>query len=108
MIQKILTSDIETRMLLGNDAKRICEQVGNKSYLEVLYFALLNRAMSGDTRAANTLLKEMADAENKQPSEFASAEEIRIVVVGTKADIDSPVVYNEPQDVCGGPTGHTN
>ncbi|MDR0590977.1 MAG: hypothetical protein LBG75_00165 [Candidatus Nomurabacteria bacterium] len=105
VIQRILTGDIDPNMLLGSSAKRICEQIGNKSYLEALYFALLNLAMNGDAKAANTLLKELADAENKDPTDFYTDNEIRIVVVEDK-DWDAPEGGKTPQNMPSEATEH--
>ena len=88
IVKNILSSKMNPSHLLTSNAQAIYEQIPSKTYLEGVVLALINSAMSGNVHASNTLLKVVANVEDKQPDEDSIYNNRRIeFVIMNEADI---------------------
>ena len=84
-VKRLLEAPVDLNLALDQTARTYCQELRDKSFLEVLNIALLNRGLAGDTRAATLLLNTLADAEDTEPK---SDMKWTIEVVPNRKDID--------------------
>lgn len=84
-VRKLLEAPADLNLALDQTARTYCSELKDKTFLEVLNIALLNRSLAGDTRAASLLLNTLADAEESDPKPDMRWE---IEIVPNRKDID--------------------
>ena len=84
-VKRLLEAPVSLELALDQTARTYCSELKDKTFLEVLNIALLNRSLAGDTRVATLLLNILADAEEGEPKPDMRWE---IEIVPNRKDMD--------------------
>lgn len=84
-VRKLLEANVDMNLVVDQQAREYCEKLKDKTFLEAVSVALLNKALTGETKSANILLNTLAETEPEKPQDDMRWE---IVVVPNRKDLD--------------------